>query len=53
VESKKINLNKYKLSNDKFINLLDNLDTKVPEGYITIEGNNASREKESSVKNSK
>ena len=41
------------MSTDKFTDLLDNLNTKVPKGYITIEGNNAKRETTSSLKDTK
>ncbi len=53
MDTKKIKLKKYIISDNQFAELIDNLETKVPDGYITIEGKNASREKEISIKNSK
>lgn len=53
MDDKKINISKYKLPNNKLKEYLDNLETKVPKGYITIERAYAKRKKTSSVKDSK
>ena len=50
MENKKININKYIISDNKLTGLLDNLETKVPKGYITIEGNNARTHRQTSSK---
>lgn len=51
--SRKIKIEKYKMSNNKLKEILDNFYEKVPKGYITIEGIHAKRKKTSSVKDTK